>query len=195
MAEPRGDRLQQQSASDQSWNTLLCRIAQRDTDAFAAVYDGTSSIVYTVALRILGNTADADEVTIDVYAYVWESAASYDSTRGTVTTWLIMLARSRAIERLRKRAATKNGNGNQIHTLEGLRNDFGACNGSMAHHDRAILVGNVLRQLSSADQEVITLAFFSGLSHSELASQLNLPLGTVKSRLRAILLRLRNLLE
>jgi RNA polymerase sigma-70 factor, ECF subfamily len=194
MAEPQGDRLQHQLNPEQPWSTLLRRVAERETAALATLYDETSPLVYSVALAILSNTEDAEEITVDVYAYVWQSAGTYDSGRGTVTTWLIMLARSRAIERLRKRMARKDG-GNRNTAIERLPSSSVACNASVAGRDRMILIQTALHHLPTKDQELIRDAFFSGCSHSELASKLNIPLGTVKTRIRTILSHLRNLLE
>jgi RNA polymerase sigma-70 factor (ECF subfamily) len=194
MAEPQGNRLQYRSNPEQPWSTLLRRIAEREPAALAALYDGTSALVYSVALAILSNTEDAEEITVDVYAYVWQSAGTYDSSRGTVTTWLIMLARSRAIERLRKRVERKDTR-NQNNAIERLPSNSAACNASVAGQDRAILIETALHQLPTKDQELIRGAFFSGFSHPELALKLNIPLGTVKTRIRTILSHLRNSLE
>ena len=194
MAKQRVDRLQHQLTPEQPWNTLLRRVAQRETAALTILYDETSTLVYSVALAILSNTEDAEEITVDVYAYVWQSASTYDSGRGTVMTWLIMLARSRAIEGLRKRMARKEC-GNQNNAIERLPSSTVACNAPAARQDHTILIETVLHQLPTKDQELIRDAFFSGCSHSELAAKLNIPLGSVKTRIRTILLHLRNLLE
>ena len=86
------------------WEELVRGCAKGDSAALSALYDQTSSLVYGVALRVLSNPADAEEITIDVYTQVWRTAANFENTRGSVTAWLIMLARSRAIDRIRSRA-------------------------------------------------------------------------------------------
>ena len=86
------------------WEELVRRCAQADQGALAELYDQSSQLVYGVALRVLSNQADAEEVTIDVYNQVWRTAAGFEQTRGSVTAWLVMLARSRAIDRVRARS-------------------------------------------------------------------------------------------
>jgi RNA polymerase sigma-70 factor (ECF subfamily) len=188
MAEPHEDRVQHLRRQQEAWCLLLRRIEERDDTALTALYDETSAAVYTVALRILDNAADAEEITLDVYTYVWHSAGTFDSSRGTVMTWLTMLARSRASERLRKA-------GNRIGSIKRLPTEDPTSGTSMGQRDQSILIGTALRQLCPKDQELIRSAFFQGLSHPELAVALGMPLGTVKSRIRAILFRLRDLLD
>ena len=194
MAEPPDDQLQRIHKAEDPWRTLLTQVVQREPAALTALYDGTSTIVYKVVLGILRDPADAEEITLDVYAYVWRSAGAYEASRGTITTWLIMLARSRAIERLRKRGSNCH-NGNHNHHPDRLLHESGGRTSGMAECDERILIEAALRQLPEKDQELIRFAFFRGLSHPELASELALPLGTVKSRIRSILSRLRDLIE
>ena len=194
MAEPPENQPQRFSKSEDPWRSLLAQVAQRQPAALTALYDGTNTLVYTVALGILKDPADAEEITLDVYAYVWRSAGLYDPSRGTATTWLIMLARSRAIERLRKRALNFQ-HGNQIQYLERLSNEGAGESAATQECHQRILIEAALRQLLEKDQELIRFAFFRGLSHPELALELGLPLGTVKSRIRSILSRLRDLIQ
>jgi RNA polymerase sigma-70 factor (ECF subfamily) len=194
MGEPPDNQLPGCPTSEDPWHTLLTQVAHGEPAALSALYDATNRIVYTVVLGIVRDPADAEEITIDVYAYVWHSAATYDLNRGKITTWLIMLARSRAIERLRKQAA-KCRNGNHNHHPYRLSSEGPVAGAVMAERDRRILIENALQQLPEKDQELIRFAFFSGLSHPELALKLTLPLGTVKTRIRCILSRLRDLIE
>src|SRR4051812_10803355 len=87
----------QKSAQDAHWRVYLARICDGEQTALGSLYDESSSLVYSMVLRVLGNVADAEEVTMDVYTQVWKSASGYDTSRGSVTAWLITLARSRAI--------------------------------------------------------------------------------------------------
>ena len=87
--------------SEPDWTPLIHQIAEGDQQALGALYDATSSLIYSLALRIVGDTATAEEVTLDVYTQVWRQAKSYDARRGSPSTWLLILTRSRAIDRLR----------------------------------------------------------------------------------------------
>ena len=97
--------LSRNAPREASWKRYVERCAAGDQAALAALYDESSSLAYSVALRLLGNSADAEEMTLDVYTQVWRTAASYDQVRGSVTSWLVTLARSRAIDRIRSRAS------------------------------------------------------------------------------------------
>ena len=169
----------------------LRRITAADGSALELFYDETHIILYSVLHLILGNAADADEIALDVYTYVWHSAAAYDARRGSILGWLIMLARSRAIDRLRSRAAMQQTEvqctKDDLITAESSRN--------VSHIEQHILIKRILGQLSCEEREVIELAFYFGLSHHELAARLKMPLGTVKSRIRTALARLRNMLS
>lgn len=168
------------------WCEYLDATARGQSQALAALYDESSSLVFSVAKRILHNTADAEEITLDVYVYIWRSGASFDSSRASVATWLVMLTRSRAIDRLRSIALRSQMNlgGNLLSSPIALSNES----------SNRVYVARAMEQLDSADRELMELVFYSGLSHSELATRLQTPLGTVKSRVRMALVRLRKLM-
>ena len=177
-----------------SWAELLGRVADGDSLALATLYDHSSTIIYSIARRILTNSADAEEITVDVYTYVWRSARTYNPARGSAATWLIMLARSRALDRLRKIRDRNSGTGNPSGAVERLASETADCgNHSLPECDRRVFMNAAIMQLPADDRQLIELAFFAGLSHTEMASQLNVPLGTVKTRIRTALLRLRDL--
>ena len=181
------------SVSDQSvWLNYMERSAEGDQGAFASLYDASRQLVYSTALRILREPADAEEVTLDVYMQAWRNAKGYTDRRGSVGSWLVMLARSRAIDRVRSRASrskreepleeyqfSSTGPGPERET-------------ELSQHRRKVV--NALDTLPPEQREVIELAFFSGLTHSELAAQLNQPLGTVKTRVRQGMIKIRELL-
>lgn len=179
---------------DGAWKQYIERAAWGDEEALAGLYDESGGLVYSTALRILGNEADAEEVTLEVYAQVWKCAADFDRNRGAAGTWLAMLARSRAIDRLRSNAAQR--------TLEcelpenckvsdpGMLPDEAGAAG-----ERRRTVEAALQTLPAEQRELVELAYFSGLSHSELAARLGQPLGTVKTRIRAAMMKLRKSLE
>jgi RNA polymerase sigma-70 factor, ECF subfamily len=179
---------------DQSvWSRYLERSAGGDQGAFALLYDASRRLVYATALRILGDPADAEEVTLDVYLQVWRNAKDYVDHRGTVVAWLLMLARSRAIDRLRSRAS-RTRREEPFQEFAQFRSTDPAPDHEIELSQRRRRVVSALDTLPPEQREVIELAFFSGLTHTELAAQLNQPLGTVKTRVRQGMMKIRELL-
>lgn len=177
-----------------SWRAYVERARAGDQESLARLYDESSHLVYTVAYRILGHAADAEEVTLDVYTQVWRDAVKFSPERGTVSAWLVLLARSRAIDRLRSSSARRSAELPlpASHDLPdpALRPDeLGA-----ASQQRRIIL-RALALLSAEQREAIELAFFAGLTHAELAARLGEPLGTVKTRIRLGMMKLRELLN
>ena len=184
---------QRRSSEQSAWSHYLQRSAKGDQSALTALYDESSRLVYATALRILQGSHDAEEVTMDVYMQVWRGAKDYNEQRGSVAAWLVMLARSRAIDRLRSRES-------RTRREEPLK-DFTEFRSTTpgpeqvteaTQHRRRVLVA--LEVLPPEQREVVELAFFSGFTHSELAIRLNQPLGTVKTRVRQGMIKLREFL-
>jgi RNA polymerase sigma-70 factor, ECF subfamily len=149
-------------------------------------------LVFSVALRILENRDDAEEVTLDVYTQVWNQAAAWDSKRGSVTAWLVLLARSRALDRARRRrtaAPLADLDGRTIVSPEQGPEEL------LAVQERREGVRRILAQLPEAQRLVLDLAFFGGLTQQAISEQLGEPLGTVKWRIRTAMQRLKELLE
>ncbi|HEY2013871.1 MAG TPA: sigma-70 family RNA polymerase sigma factor [Bryobacteraceae bacterium] len=170
---------------------LLSQVAERDEQALAKLYDETSRIVYGLALRMVRDPSAAEDITLEVYLQVWRRAGLYLPGRATVTSWLAMLARSRSIDWLRSPQARLAQQSNPLDEVEAFRDAAPdpehAC--VDAAHQRAVRRG--IEDLAPEQRQVIELAFFSGLSHSEIAGRLGQPLGTVKSRIRAGMSQLR----
>jgi RNA polymerase sigma-70 factor (ECF subfamily) len=179
-------------ARDKRWRRYLDHAACGEPQALADLYDESSGLIFSIARRILRNPADAEEITLDVYTYVWRSAAQFDRSRGSVATWLVMLTRSRAIDRLRSLSSRTDQSG--TNRSRSLLATSVASSSDDSHSSRVSIV-RALQQLEPADRQLLNLAFYSGLSHSELATKLETPLGTVKSRVRAALGRLRKLMD
>jgi RNA polymerase sigma-70 factor (ECF subfamily) len=176
------------------WADLIPRIAAGDQRALAALYDGSSRHVHGLALRILRDAGAAEEVTHDVYLQVWRQAAEYRESRGEVFSWLFTLARSRAIDRLRSAATRRRKLETSIEEAH-----FLASPESGADVDRNVTevqesVRAALVRLSAEQREAIAIAYFEGLSHSEIAQKLDQPLGTVKTRIRLGMMKLREML-
>lgn len=180
----------QKSSPQAGWRHLVERCASGDQSALAALYDESNRLVYSMALRILRDTADAEEVTLDVYMQVWKTAGGYSGDRGSVGTWLVMLARTRAIDRLRSRESRT-----RMEDPLPEQTEFPASTPSPEqeaqerwHRDRVV---SALETLSPEQRQAVELAVFSGFTHSELAVRLNQPLGTVKTRVRQGMIKLR----
>ncbi len=180
---------------DRNWSLYVRRCADGDQAGLSALYDESSRYVYGLALRILHDSADAEEITIDVYSQVWRSAASFAAQRGSVMSWLVMLTRSRAIDRLRTQA------GKARRKAETLDDQYALRDGSSTPEELASLeqerkrIREALDQLAAEQRELLELAYYSGLSHSELAERLGQPLGTVKTRIRMGMIKLREILQ
>ncbi|HXV68847.1 MAG TPA: sigma-70 family RNA polymerase sigma factor [Nitrospira sp.] len=177
---------------------LLARVVKGDQQAFSQLYDQSSTLLFSLALRILGSREEAAELLQEVYLEVWRKIARYDVGRGTPIAWLITLTRSRAIDRLRARAS-------RTHHQAGEALD-GAAAGQVADRqpgpfeaqaDQELRnqIRSALASLPSAQQQTIELAYYSGLSHMEIAERLNQPLGTVKTRIKLGMSKLRELLR
>ncbi len=173
---------------------LVVRIAARDQTAMAELYDAARSPVFGLALRILGDRAAAEDVVIEVFAQCWRQVAGFDSAKGSVMAWLFNLTRSRAIDAVRVRRRQVAGEPLD-EVAPALRSDDPDPVDVSIHAEQQRLVRRALQSLSPAQRQAIELAFFSDLSHSQIATRLNQPLGTVKTRLRDGMLKLRQELE
>jgi RNA polymerase sigma-70 factor (ECF subfamily) len=180
-------------AQEQEWVQLIALTAQGDQAALAAFYDRTSPQVFGLVLRILNNREAAEEVTLDVYTQVWRQAHTYDSTRGTPGAWLMMLARTRAIDRFRAGAA-EHGRLESLDAAALFASDDDTPEQDVEGRERRRYVRQALSVLTAEQQQAIALAYFYGLSQSEIAEKLQVPLGTVKTRIRLGMIKLREAL-
>ncbi len=181
------------STHEQEWAGLLTRIAGGDQSALSELYDASSAKVFGLAMKILGDRAAAEETTLDVYTQVWRRIATYDATRGTPGSWLMTLAKHRAIDRFRSSYLER---GRQVPLDEAaeLPGREDTPEQYSAGLERQRLVQDALATLSVEQRQAIALAYYWGLSQSEIADQLKLPLGTVKTRMRLGMIRLREVL-
>ena len=175
-------------------NALLERVAQRDQRAFSQLYDASSRLVFGLILRLVRDPSVAEDITMEVFMQVWRTATSYDTTRGSVNAWLITVARSRAIDWIRSSRARFEQQKQPLDAGPELTDRKATPEDRVLHTDRAAVVQQALSALPAEQRQLVELAYFSGLSQTEMAEQLSLPLGTVKSRVRMGLARLRELL-
>ncbi len=166
----------------------IAAVAERDERALAALYDATFPHVFGLVQRILRNAAVAEEVVLDAYYQVWRQAARFDPERGKPLAWLLAIARSRAIDTLRREARFQRDPERDagVSEPEGPASDELL---ALAHHRGAL--HRALLRLDAQPRQLVSLAFFRGLTHEEIAQHTRLPLGTVKSQIRRALLALR----
>lgn len=178
----------------EDWIGLIRSTAAGDESSVAALYDATSPQVFGLVLRILGDRAAAEEVMLDVYTQVWRQAASYDAARGTPLGWLLTIARTRAIDRLRSSRRMEEGR-QPIEAAEAARSTLASPEEATAAAERDRMVRDALASLGTEQRQIIELVFFSGLSHTEIAAATGLPLGTVKTRARLGMVKLAEMLR
>jgi RNA polymerase sigma-70 factor (ECF subfamily) len=176
-------------------DALLGSVAKGEEDALERLYDATSRWIHGFVWRILRDREEAEEVTLDVYMKVWSAAASFDPGRGKATTWLMRIARNRAIDRLRSRRAARLPEQRNLEVTEVCdRANPGPAAAAVAR-ERDASVRAALETLPERQRRAIDLAFFGGLSHSEIAARLDQPLGTVKTNIRLGMVKLRGVLH
>lgn len=173
---------------------LIARIAQGDQAALAALYDATIGRVYGLALRVVCEHAHAEEVVSDTYYQIWNQAARYDTKRGQVMAWLMTICRSRALDKLRQRApAESHPDFNEL-CQDMASDDLGPLD-ILLTCERGSAIHRALETLDARERLLLSLAFFKGMSHQDIAEHTAMPLGTVKSILRRSMLSLRAMLE
>ena len=179
-----------------SQQQLMARIRRSDPSALAELYDATSAQVFGVVLRIVGDRATAEEITIDVYKQVWTQAGKFDVARGSLWSWLMLIARSRAIDYLRsKRRRSQEREQLLDPAFHDVRDSMPDPEEQLLVSDRRQIVLAALEDLGPEKRKALEMAFFLGLTHSEIAEQLGAPLGTVKTQIRSALAKLRATLE
>jgi len=176
--------------SRQADQATLGRIARGDQSAFADLYDRHARLVYSLALRILQERADAEDVVQEVFAQVWDQAGRYDASRGSVAAWMLMLARSRAIDRLRARRARPESAA-AADDPESVVDVAAAQDLALLSAEQTARLQRALAELPEAQRTALELAYYEGLTHAEVAARLAQPLGTVKTRIRQAVIKLR----
>jgi RNA polymerase sigma-70 factor (ECF subfamily) len=178
------------SAAPATKEELLARVALGDQSAFGALYDQIAPRVLGLVKRLLIDHAQSEEVTQEIFLEIWQSATRYEPTRGGASTWILTMAHRRAVDRIRSSQA-----GRDRDTKIGIR-DLAVAYDHVAEtvevrieHER---VEKAMTRLTQLQRQAVSLAYYGGFSHSEVADMLHIPLGTVKTRLRDGLIRLRD---
>lgn len=169
---------------------LMVRVQADDPDAFGALYDRFGTRAYRVAYAISRDGTRAEDIVQEAFLSVWRSRAAYQPQRGTVTGWVMGTVRNRAIDSFRRNGPHDSRRAGEDHIDERLQAP-GSLEETTGERDQAARLRGVLGQLPAAQREVIALAYFGELSTTEIASELSLPLGTIKGRMRLGLQKLR----
>jgi RNA polymerase sigma-70 factor (ECF subfamily) len=179
------------AAPEQDWAALVQSIAAGDQLALHALYERAHRPVFTLIMRITANRETAEEVTIDVFHDVWRRASRYDAANGTVLGWIMNQARSRAIDRLRFESRKKRSEGGDIQPPAEVAADP---RDVLELREQSEGLRAALAGLTPDERQAIEATFFAGLTHAEAAARLKQPLGTIKTRIRSGLHKLRHML-
>ena len=171
----------------------MSRLAAGDMEAVAELYDRYAGQVFALARRILHDAAEAEDVVQDVFSQVWRTAARFESQRGSIAVWLLVIARSRSIDRLRARRARPDATAQAY--PESIPDESLPPPEQLLSEEQAVRIRQAMMALPDVQRSALELAFYEGLTHAEIAARLTEPLGTVKTRIRTALLTLRQRLK
>ena len=171
---------------------ILGRVAQGDQQAFADLYDAWSSLLMALIMRIVVDRSFSEEVLQEVFLEIWQQAPTFDPAKGSARAWMVTMARRRAVDRVRSHAASRR---RDTGWYGGFTPDHDSTAEEATSHVEGERLHRALAQLGEPYRSTLELAYFSGMTHTELASTLDAPLGTIKTRIRTGLSRLRALLE
>jgi len=179
------------SEREKRWRLYLRDIARGDANSLARLYDECAATLLGLALRMMKNKPDAEEIILDVFEQVWRTAHSFDPARGSVWRWLTLLVRSRSVDRLRTVAFKRDRDRLSISDDWDLVSHEPLPDRTTIFNEERTLIKTALQRLPGEQRQAVELAFFSGLTHVEIASELGVPLGTIKTRIRAAMEKLR----
>jgi RNA polymerase sigma-70 factor (ECF subfamily) len=186
-----------ESASELSHEIeLLRRTGEGDRRSFEQLYERFSGVLFSTAYRVLNNQQAAEDVLQDVFIQIWEKAPLYDSNRGKPLTWAVTLTRNKAIDRLRS-VQRRHRLQDDVEKEASIGEQFDGRSSldEVEGIEKAQLIRDAISKLSKDQREAIQLAFFSGLTQTEIAEKLGEPLGTIKARIRRGMMKLRELVE
>jgi RNA polymerase sigma-70 factor (ECF subfamily) len=194
-AETLGDLLyvdpRRKTVPESEWAALVVAIGAGDQHALQALYDRSGRIVFTLIIRIVRSREAAEELTLDVFHDVWRRAANYDPANGSVLGWILNQARSRAIDRHRFERRRKRVNPLENEQLEAMADD---CEELAVSSERSLALRNALESLTADERQAVKTAYFSDTTYAEAAALLDVPVGTIKTRIRSALRKLRQAL-
>jgi RNA polymerase sigma-70 factor (ECF subfamily) len=178
-------------------DTLMRLIAQRRSEALGVLYDRYARLVYSVSYQATSHAELAEEVTQDTFLRVWQRAASFDSRQGRLIPWITRIARNRVIDLYRRQQSRTEGHAAYFEEMPDfdLSDEEQDVEAELETSQQRRRVRAALSQLPSEQRLVLALAYFRGLTHEQIAGQINVPLGTVKTRLRLGMMKLRRFLQ
>ncbi len=170
---------------------LLPKIANKDEEAFSELYNRFSQVVYNLSYRVVKNTSDAEEVVQKVFIQIWNKAENYDQSRGAVSTWIMNITRSRAIDKIRSLKKTRS-----TVSMDDTFVQFISPKGFIIEDaaEKREIIKEALSKIPPEQKTVVKTIYFEGHTHTEAAKELDIPVGTVKTRLRLGILKLRELM-
>lgn len=180
--------IREEEATAYSSMDLIPRIARKDKAAFNELYRGFSQVVFNLAFRILRDRGEAEEIVQEVFFQVWDKASSYEPNRGAVSTWIMNIARSRAIDRLRTLGFKKLNTEIDVESMN-PKSDFIRI--TEGNEEKRTIIQNALDNLPEEQRLAVEMAYFDGFTHYEIAERLNKPVGTIKTRITLGVARLR----
>jgi RNA polymerase sigma-70 factor, ECF subfamily len=178
------------STSDVSSEDLLVRVAAGEREAFAALYDRTASRVFGLVKRLVRDHAQSEEVTQEVFLEIWQHATHYEGSRGSAMSWILTLTHRRAVDRIRSSQASRDRD--ERIGIRDLDREFDSVSEGVEIVIENERVKSAMQRLTELQRQAVTLAYYGGYSHSEVADLLHIPVGTVKTRLRDGMIRLRD---
>jgi len=172
---------------------LIQQMANGDNKAFQAFYEKYSSLAYSIAMKMLRSPTNSDDLLQEVFLQIWRQASRYSKERGNPEAWVITITRSRAIDKLRSLKRVDKG----VQKVEDhyKESDPASFSNASEQNITKIVVSGVLKELSEDHRQVLELAYYNGLTQTEIAEKINIPLGTVKTRIRSGLGKLREMLS
>jgi len=187
--------MEEQIAQQEQDRQLVARVARGDQSAFSALYDRLSGPLFSLSVKMLGDAAEAEDALQEACVQIWRRAKTYDQTQSSVFSWAVLITRGKVIDRLRSR-------GRRLRTISDTTDDdrgdakveayvAETAADTLSRNEDASRVRSILQGLPGDQREAIEMAFFSELTHHDIAQRLNQPLGTVKARIRRGLMRLR----
>jgi len=185
-----------ESRFQESDRTLIQQIGAGDQKAFGILYDRYKTLVFSLAVKIAGNHETAEDITLDVFTQIWKNAEKYHPEKGLVKGWIASLARYRSIDTLRRRKVRSDINHPQwsdvqLEKLPSNDNPVDALESAEIRHK----ISDTIKRLPEDQQEVLAMAYFKGYTHRQIAEALNEPLGTIKTRIRLGLQKLREIFK
>ena len=187
--------LSNSSAGPQDDLNLIQRIIAGDSAALGALYDRFGRLVFSLAFQITGDSGSAEEITQEVFLQIWNKASTYQTDQGKVATWVTSVARHKAIDALRRKGARPEGH--QMEFADGEEPDLvdpAGVEEQVELSQRSLVIRRAIAQLPLEQRQALTLAYFKGMTHQEVAEITGEPLGTIKTRIRLAMLKLRQML-